>query len=291
MHRSVRHRPVLLLAALVVLGTGAQAATSGTHVVREGETLTSIAAEHGVPAGAMGEANGLAEPDLIRPGERLQLPGPNGGGTTSTGAAGSYTVQPGDTLSGIAADLGSTTAELAAVNGLDDRDHVVAGRDLQVPTADSGSTPSELAPSATGTGLPSRLARDPGRQAFAATFDRWAAQYGVPGDLLKAMTWMDSCWQNDVVSSTGAMGIGQLMPDTVDFVGDVLIGEDLDPADPEDNIRMSARFLAYLLGQCDGDTRTTLAAYYQGLRAVNERGIYAETETYIDTVLALRSRF
>jgi hypothetical protein len=54
---------------------------------------------------------------------------------------------------------------------------------------------------------------------------------------------------------------------------------------------MSARFLRYLLDQNRGRADSALAAYYQGLRSVRERGVFAETRQYVATVLAVRPAF
>lgn len=120
--------------------------------------------------------------------------------------------------------------------------------------------------------------------------DHWAAHYGVPADLMKALTWFESGWNNSLVSSTGAIGIGQLMPDTVRFVSDILIGIPLDPNSPNDNVRMSARFLAYLLN-ATGEPRLALGAYYQGLASLRRNGIFKSSVFYVEGILALRSRF
>lgn len=48
-------------------------------------------------------------------------------------AAASYTVQPGDTLSGIAVAHGTSSRALAEANGITDPDHIVAGRTLTIP--------------------------------------------------------------------------------------------------------------------------------------------------------------
>jgi soluble lytic murein transglycosylase-like protein len=105
------------------------------------------------------------------------------------------------------------------------------------------------------------------------------------------MTWLESGWQNDKVSSTKAVGIGQLMPATVAFVNGVLLRSNLDPRKPEHNIRMSARFLAYLLRQNNGDTALALSSYYQGLASVRRQGPLPETRRYVANVLALRRKF
>jgi soluble lytic murein transglycosylase-like protein len=199
------------------------------------------------------------------------------------GGAG-YTVRPGDTLSSIAGKLGVGVGALARANSLPDPNHLIAGRTLQVPAAAAGSV--------RGTGLPARLAQSPTRQAYIPVFKRWAAANGIPADLLMATTWLESGWQNQVVSPVGAVGIGQLMPATVRFIRSDLIGvPTLDPRRPEDNIRMSARYLRFLLAKTRGDVRLTLAGYYQGLGSVQRSGMYASTVLYVDGVQSLRPRF
>jgi soluble lytic murein transglycosylase-like protein len=120
-------------------------------------------------------------------------------------------------------------------------------------------------------------------------FERWAGHYGVSPALLEAMCWMESGWQNTVVSSTGAVGIGQLMPDTVDWAR-MTTGLALDPHRPDDNIRMSARFLRFLLDNT-GDQRTALAAYYQGLRSIREGPLLPDTKNYVEVIQLLVPRF
>jgi soluble lytic murein transglycosylase-like protein len=82
----------------------------------------------------------------------------------------------------------------------------------------------------------------------------------------------------------------QLMPDAVDFARQ-LIGVDLDPRNPRDNIRMGARTLRWLLVQTHGNTRRALAAYYQGLGSLRRSGTYPETVQYVNAVQALTQRF
>jgi soluble lytic murein transglycosylase-like protein len=112
----------------------------------------------------------------------------------------------------------------------------------------------------------------------------------VPADLIEGLGWVESGWQRNVISKTGAKGIGQLMPATVEVCWK-LIGVPLDPMNASDNIRMTARFLRYLLDATGGAITTTLAAYYQGLRAVRHGPILAETLVYVATVTAVRPAF
>lgn len=286
--------------------------------VAAGDTLSSIAAAHGVSVAGLTAANALADPDVVGIGTVLTIPassgpagsgpagsGPAGSGPASSGPAGSgpgattgtgtgspgsapaapapaaagiqatYTVQPGDTLSGIAARYGVSTAAVAAENGIADAGLLTIGRTLRIPAR---------------LGVAERIAADPARRALQPAFDRWAATYAVPADLLKAMTWLESGWQQGLTSSAGAVGVGQLLPVTVDFV-QALLGEDLNEWDAEDNIRMSARYLRWLLDETGGDVTTSLAGYYQGLASVRARGPYGETVDYVAAVSALRGQF
>ena len=138
--------------------------------------------------------------------------------------------------------------------------------------------------------LPAKLLAHPDRVALRPNFEHWAAHYNVPADLLEALSWVESGWQRTIVSRTGAIGIGQLEPATVDHVR-ALIGIKLDPTNADDNIRMSARFLRFLLDGTGGDPSQALAAYYQGLRSVRTGQILAETKQYVATVLAFRPFF
>ena len=276
---------------LTIPGTASAAPSTGSYTVRSGDTVSHIAARTGVSARAIVDANGLADADRLQAGRTLSIPGGGGAGSTSstagaTPAAAGYTVQAGDTLSGIAGRLGVSSDALARANGISDANRVVIGRILTVPAAAAAATATGSA----APGLPARLRSSPQRLAYVPVFDRWAAHYGVPADLLKAMTWVESGWQQGAVSSTGAVGIGQIMPDTHAWMRDVVIREPLDPNDPDDNIRMSARYLRWLLDRTGGDVRLALAGYYQGLQAVNTRGLLAETERYVANIVAYRDR-
>ncbi|NSN16476.1 LysM peptidoglycan-binding domain-containing protein [Enterococcus faecalis] len=93
-----------------------------THVVQYGETLSSIAYQYGTDYQTLAALNGLANPNLIYPGQVLKV---NGSVVSNV-----YTVQLGDNLSSIAAKLGTTYQALAALNGLANPNLIYPGQTL-----------------------------------------------------------------------------------------------------------------------------------------------------------------
>jgi soluble lytic murein transglycosylase-like protein len=190
-----------------------------------------------------------------------------------------YRVKPGDSLTLIAFRQDTTVETLRAMNGLKAKQFLRVDQVLQVP------------PLADPNGLPLRLRRTPERMALRKETARWAKRNQIPVDLLEATLWHESGFNQSRVSSTGAIGIGQLMPGTSDFIERELIGQDLDPHNPAHNIRMSARYLRFLLEQSGGDSTKALYAYYQGSGSIRARGLYDDTILYARNVQSLRKRF
>lgn len=117
--------------------------------------------------------------------------------------------------------------------------------------------------------------RHPGLKAAGLSGTEWLA-------LFRSNIAVESAFNPGAESHVGAIGLGQLMPDTADALG-------VDPHDPEDNLRGSAR---YLLAQLEsfGSAELALAAYNAGPEAVRKYdGIppYAETLAHVAKVLRL----
>jgi soluble lytic murein transglycosylase-like protein len=97
---------------------------------------------------------------------------------------------------------------------------------------------------------------------------------------------MESGFQESVVSNVGAVGVMQLLPETWRWVDQVLLGT-ATPRTYDGNVRAGVRYLRWLLDEFGGDTRLALAGYYQGARAVRERGIFDDTKRYVAIILQL----
>ncbi len=100
---------------------------AGTYIVKSGDTLSGIAARFGTTVAALVQANGIADPDRIYAGQVLKLSGgaPSGGRRIQ--------IRPGDTLSGIAKQYGTTVAAIAARNGIANPNKINAGAWLTLP--------------------------------------------------------------------------------------------------------------------------------------------------------------
>jgi soluble lytic murein transglycosylase-like protein len=124
-------------------------------------------------------------------------------------------------------------------------------------------------------------------------FERAARESRVPVALIAALAWRESRWRAEALNpESGAIGIGQLLPETAAFVaGELLDDPTLDPADPQDNIRMTARYLRAQIDSFEGDEQLALAAYLQGSTSVRNEGVSATTADYLADIAEIRVRF
>ena len=180
-------------------------------------------------------------------------------------------------------DFGKALPKRGDLNGAEFADGVEteADDDGLVVLASYGATPKARGPRGTDEiedlvlDVGDDYLRHPALKAAGLSGTEWLA-------LFRANIAVESAFNPDARSSVGAIGLGQLMPGTADLLG-------VDPHDPEDNLRGSAR---YLLAQLEdfGAADLALAAYNAGPEAVREYGgipPYAETEGHVAKVLRL----
>jgi Transglycosylase SLT domain/Putative peptidoglycan binding domain/LysM domain len=194
-----------------------------------------------------------------------------------------HVVRAGESLSGIARHYHTTVAKLARMNHLDPSHYLIIGTRLHVPHARHVTTTKHVTKT-------KRVAyRTQSVASVRGLLDRWAGHYGVSIHLVRALAWMESGYNNALVSSVGARGIMQLLPSTFHFSEQVLIGHRL-RHNADGNVRAGVAYLSHLLHDFRGDKRLALAGWYQGERAVRKHGVYKVSKTFVKDVLALEKR-
>lgn len=114
-------------------------------------------------------------------------------------------------------------------------------------------------------------------------FKRASEKYGVSYDYLVAVAKAESDFNPKCVSSAGAKGIMQIMPEEAKGLGIE------DVFDAEQNIMGAAKLLAAHLKKFNGDTTLAAAAYNAGSGRVKQYGgvpPFKETQNYVKKIAA-----
>jgi len=264
-----RGRPLLGQRQLVVGAVGWDVAVLEFRLRRFGLSRRSVDGRFDrATAAALGryqrrhslDADGIAGPRTFRT-------------LASRGPVRVHVVRRGESFFSIAARYHVSPWQLARRNRIPLTRVIVPDQRLLLPPGARVSSPAVTGPPAS-------------RDAIRAAIDRWARFYGVDPALARALAWMESGFQQDVVSSVGALGVMQLLPETWEFVDTVLLGFRT-PRTYEGNVRAGVRYLRWQLDEFGGNVRLALAGWYQGARAVRERGLYRETKEFVRIVRAL----
>ena len=294
-------------------------ASAKTYTVRSGDTLSGIAAKHGVSLSTLFKANKMNGSTIIYPGQKIKLSGSAAAparvaaakpaakakaAPKPAAASKTYTVRAGDTLSGIAAKHGLSLSAIFKANNFNGSTIIYPGQKIKLNgTATAAKSAPKVAAqdnslvsnkflhytydAQTHTNanvskrtLLSRQVPSPAqmRQIVADT----AARHGVDPALALAHAQVESGFDARAVSPANAIGTMQVLPSTAKWMGD-RVGRQLDPLDPYDNVTAGVLFIKYL--QSNAKNRDEgIAAYYQGLAGVQNNGLYPDTKDYVRKV-------
>lgn len=225
-----------------------------------------------------------------------------------------YTVKPGDTATGLAVRFHAWTAELISHNHLDSAGRLRVGQRIEIPVVtkardgdrDKGGSGSGGSGGKGGTkgsghggkggggqggsghGSPGSSSGHPSRDRVRRTITRAANYRGVDPQLALAIGWQESGWQMHRVSSAGAIGAMQVLPGTGRWM-EQYAGRDLRLKVLKDNATAGVLLLG-VLGDHTRNRRHQVGAYYQGLGALEDHGLFGETKAYVANVLAIKAR-
>jgi len=233
------------------------ASAASTVTVRAGDTLTDIAARHGVSVADIARANGLADTRLIYPGQKLRL---TGSAPASRAAAPKALDRPYDE---------STIGDHRAGEKVPDT--FLHYRYSDGIARSAAANRDYLAE----TDVPSRSAM---RDLIVRTSER----HGVDPTLMLALSYQESGWNHRAVSPANAIGAMQVIPSSGQWASG-LVGRELNLLDPQDNVTAGVVIMRTLLRSA-GSTDEAIGGYYQGLASVRQHGLFPDTRQYVRNI-------
>jgi LysM repeat protein len=224
----------------------APAAPAGSYTVKAGDTLSAIAARHGVKLSELLAANQLSLSSIIYPGNKLVIPG--------------AAVQP------------ASTQPAASVTPL-------------VPSTFLGFTyPPAVVSSANENKALLNASPVPSRDQMRTIVADTARNMGVEPALALAFAYQESGFDQRAVSPANAIGTMQVIPTSGQWASD-LVGRKLNLLDPYDNATAGVAIIRQLIATSK-DRDHAIAGYYQGQYSVSKNGMYDDTKAYVEAIKA-----
>ena len=328
----VKMAPVLprtvVPAALVASQVPAQRISVATrtapseYTIKAGDTISAIAARHGLSTDALLKANRLDARTIIYPGQKIKLsanaapapvatPAPIAKPATAPApAAGTYTVKPGDTLGAIASRNGVSLQSILTANNLSMNSVIYPGQKIKLsanaapaPVATPAPIATDLVPSTfLGYKYPDSVVADanankallnsmpaPSQAEMRQIVADTARSMGVDPSLAMAFAYQESGFNQRAVSPANAIGTMQVIPSSGQWAGD-LVGRKLNLLDPYDNVTAGVAIIRSLI-RTSPSLDIAIASYYQGQYSVQSRGMFADTKQYVAAIKAHQRNF
>ncbi|WP_260982578.1 LysM peptidoglycan-binding domain-containing protein [Arthrobacter sp. U41] len=226
-------------------------APAGSYTIKSGDTLSGIAARHGVKLSAILAANRLTMSSIIYPGQKLALAGSS--------------VAP------------ASTPPAATVTPL-------------VPSTFLGfSYPAAVVSSANQNKALLNASPVPSREQMKKIVADTARRMGVDPSLALAFAFQESSFDHRSVSPANAIGTMQVIPSSGQWASD-LVGRKLNLLDPYDNATAGVAIIRQLI-RTSKDRDTAIAGYYQGQYSVSKYGMYDDTKHYVASIKAHQKNF
>ncbi len=300
------------------------ASSHGTYTVKSGDSPSTIAIRHNMSVSAFMKLNNLSNGDVIRPGDKLKTSGsssaPGAPSSPKASAApkatpggSSYTVVSGDTLGHIAMKTGTPLNTILRLNPSVTYSTVLQiGRTLKVNGNGSAApkssdvNPTNSKPLVGNSFLGRTYRSDvvgsandnkrellsrtlPSRAAMQAMVASTARRMGVDPALAQAHAFQESGFNMNAVSPANAVGVMQVIPSAGEWASG-LVGRKLDLLNPQDNVTAGIAIIQAHQRSAPS-VELGIAYYYQGATGVKRNGMYADTKTYVASILAHRKKF
>ncbi|PVZ54940.1 lytic transglycosylase domain-containing protein [Arthrobacter sp. H-02-3] len=306
-------------------------AQASVYVVKSGDTLSAIAARHGVGLSEVFKWNGLGMGSVIYPGQKVKVSGGSSTQAPSAPAApapaapskpatapassGSYTIKSGDTLSGIAARNGVRLSDVLSANRLTMSSIIYPGQKLVIPGASTlspaSTTPAATQPAATTPLVPSTFLGFTYPAAVVSSANQNKA-------LLNASPVPTREQMKSIVADTARrMGVDASLALAFAYQESGFNQRAVSPANALGTMQVipsSGEWASELVGRklnlldpydnatagvaiirqlvrTSSDLDNAIAGYYQGQYSVSQNGMYEDTKAYVAAINANRTLF
>ncbi|MGF1527802.1 MAG: LysM peptidoglycan-binding domain-containing protein [Candidatus Competibacterales bacterium] len=283
-------------AALNTAAEHFERALAGEYTVKPGDTMGGIARRNDVALDDLLKANPQVEnPDLIYPGQTLNIPRPNVGNNPSTSGAAPASGSPGDAGKTHEVALGDTMGEVASQYGVplqdlidanpqvDNPDLIYPGQTLNIPEGGQAASetptvdgPAPADPAAPAAEAPAEtpaldnapydgnlIYSDQVSPEFARKVEGVAERLGMDPNHLMAVMHFETGGTFDPAienPASGATGLIQFLPSTARGLGTST--EELAAMSPEQQLDVVEQYLSPYAGRMDSVEDAYMAVFY-----------------------------